>query len=303
MRSVTILLVFLTCAKSWGANFGVEGGQSVANAKETLDAIYEKNQPTLEVILSYAMFTSKISSIEDVNPFGHIAFALQTPEGYQVITVNQKAVPGQDKLFLRLNPIDYFYGVTPIPNAIHGSHTGLAYARSSIGIQFSHVDKKMLTDLLQKIDMLDSQHLKGEVKFCVKTNNCAKLTSEILEETGVVSKGKSQTFPFAVFDDVASFARRNSKHLNPQIVFYKKIASDHRYAFENIPVPAHRVFPTIANMLGFHSFLRLDLETTVLSAGADRTLKVELVDHLMPLADSCSRMWIGPFVQAMLKKG
>jgi len=302
--TLTFALACLCIQETYASDFGVEGGRGVENASEAVEEIYGQTYPDLEVILSYAMFTENISGLEDINPFGHIAIALLMPDGYRVVTVNQKATSGQDKLFFQLTPADYFYRVEPMPGAIHGSHIGLAYARSSVSLQIFGLSPAALDAIRNKIDALDQEHAAGQVSFCVRSKNCAHLTTEILSEASIVTTKVPKRFPVAVFDEAVSFARSNADQgVSSSLAFYKKVASDHRYTYENIPVPGYRFFANVLSLLGFNTLAHLSDPTRVVALDKE-TMRLTIANEprLQALAASCESLWILPFVRAILRK-
>lgn len=274
----------------------------VLNAEEVLSKHYQPGLPDLEIILSYSIFTRAISGINEINPFGHIAIAMVNKEGhFEVVTPNQKAVSGQGPLLLHMSPAEYYYGVKPLPEGIHGSNFGLAYARSSISIQLRGLSNDALRNMRNMSEKIDHDHAEGSTAYCAYTNNCSHLATEILKAGGIIEKASDKAkFPTAVFEQLIRSIKANPQWQMSTTVI-ARVGSGHKYAHEHTPLPAHRIFASLLSIIGVKTGLPHLGSGNSIRMGPEGLLTIQHKNRLNVMTGSCSRLWMGTFLRSSVR--
>ena len=233
------------------AEFGLENGKPVKNAKEAIAILNSEAPSELELLLSYSTATSPQRIVLE-NPFGHIAIRI----GVTVYSTNHIAVPEVDpNLLQRLDLDQYLYGVRrPSRSQIHVSTYGMAYGRATIGLRISGVSAGRLNSMKKEATKIDSKFSRGSLRWSRGNFNCADAVALILQAGGypsvpLLDKVGLPTMPLDVFEQVRK-TFESSPGLKTEFVAYRQLpGSRAKYRFARFPLSIGQPLRSIARIM------------------------------------------------------
>ncbi len=276
------------------------------NKKHILREIYSGPEaPQIGIYLSYAIFPEIIRSIDDINPFGHLAIGFKNPSSgkYLIATPRQNAIAGQENLFLYLSPADYFYGSEDISGAIHGSQYGMAFARTTLALHLGGIDIRVLEKLEGYFKETDLLHSENKYKFCPYKNNCSHIGLEALLSAGIISNPpKRKQFPTAIFHAVVRSLDENF-YTAVRFRIFERLQGSHKYQYENLPWPGHSRHQMLLGLIGVSSLKYKLGPVQVIGQSAESpflltSFREEVFKAFRP---SCTRVWAFKMARSWLK--
>jgi len=233
------------------ADFGLENGRSVKNAKEAIAALDAEAPAEVELLLSYSTATSPQRIVLE-NPFGHIAVRVSGT----VYSTNHIAAPGVDpNLLQKMDLAEYLYGVRrPSSSQIHVSTYGMAYGRATIGLRVSGVSAEHAALMEKEAERIDAQFSHKGLRWDREKFNCADAVVQILQAGGYNSAPLLDmiglpTMPLDVFE-VARKTFEASPGLRTEFVAYRQVpGSKAKYHFARFPLSIGQPLRSLARII------------------------------------------------------
>jgi hypothetical protein len=259
------------------AEFGLENGKAVKNAKEAIATLNAEAPAELELLLSYSTATSPQRIVTE-NPFGHIAIRVDNI----VYSTNHLAAPGVDpNLLQRMAPEQYLYGVRrPSRSQVHVSTYGMAYGRDTIGLRIAGVPSDRINSMRKEAARIDAQFSRSALRWNRDSFNCADAVARILQAGGYCSTPLLDriglpTMPLDVFEQ-ARKEFETSPGLETEFVAYRQLpGSQAKYRFARFPLSIGQPLRSIAKMVDMGDPLEALVTKQVTAYPYEPKLRVE----------------------------
>ncbi len=207
---------------------GVEAGTTVNYTKQALEKLERDTPADFEILMAYGKYPNGDFFTDNGNPFGHLAIKVKD----KVYTVNGNAKMGIEKNGVHVTSLeDYLYGVTRTNvNEEHTDTFGAAFARHTLSVRVSNVEKLQLEKLVANIEAKQTAWDRGEWTWKAREYNCADFVEEMLVTSGFKTPAHKEdqsrvnkfTFPLDVFDRYVDSFERDPK-IRSEIVGYTYI--------------------------------------------------------------------------------
>lgn len=259
------------------AEFGLENGKAVRNAKEAIATLNAEAPSELELLLSYSTATSPQRIVTE-NPFGHIAIRV----GNTVYSTNHLAAPGVDpNLLQRMAHEQYLYGVRrPSRSQTHVSTYGMAYGRDTIGLRIAGVPAGRIHSMKKMAARIDAQFSRNALRWNRDSFNCADAVARILQAGGycgtpLLERVGLPTMPLDVFEQ-ARKEFETSPGIRTEFVAYRQLpGSQAKYRFARFPLSIGQPLRSIAKIVDIGDPLEALITKQVTSSPDEPSLRVE----------------------------
>ncbi len=233
---------------------GLEWGETVVNAEESLNQLEKDSPVDVEILLAYAISTDKKYFKGDPNPFGHLAIRIKDT----VYTANGRAILGNEPQLIHKSSLqDYLYGVDrPYQNVGHTDAFGSAYGRNNISVRVSGVDPAKIQKMLEEVQLIDDEWRRGETRWHHIDNNCADIVVRLLRAGGFRSeydtsfdKKRHLTMPLDVLHHYTKLFESDAS-LRTEIASYTAVAnSQNIYKTAGFPLSIYQLKRSLRHLL------------------------------------------------------